>query len=203
MQRPNYARRKARGGKGLLPPNPGQWEIEHNGLDLRDDLGLGLDVRLPTEAAFKLLPDVLVVPHGELPAAHMHPNHFRDGGRRVWSGMGVPLPEGGTMVLFNDSHPPARIRATLMEEFFHLWLGHPTTSIRFYGGDEAHRTHDPTVEGEAYGSGAAALVPYKALRTMLEARQPVGRIARLFEVSADLVIFRAKVTKLYGLLRPR
>ncbi len=203
MQRPNYARRKARGGKRLLPPNPGQWEIEHNGLDLRDDLGLGLDVRLPTEAAFKLLSDVLVVPHGELPAAQVYLDHFRDGGRSAWSGMGIPLPEGGTMVLFNDSHPPARIRSTLMEEFFHLRLGHPATSIRFYGGDEAHRTHDPAVEGEAYGSGAAALVPYRALRTMLKARQPVGRIARLFEVSADLVIFRAKVTKLYGLFRRR
>jgi hypothetical protein len=165
-------------------------------------MGLGLDVKLPIEAAFKLLSDVLVLAHGELPAAQMYIDHFRDGGRRAWSGMGIPLPEGGTLVLFNDSHPPARIRATLMEEFFHLRLGHPATSIRFYGGDE-HRTHDAVVEGVAYGSGAAALVPYRALRTMLEARRPVRRIARLFEVSADLVIFRAKVTKLYGLLRRR
>jgi hypothetical protein len=203
MQRPNYAQRRARGGKGLLPPNPGQWEIEHNGLDLRDDLGLGLDVPLPTDAAFNLLTDVLVIPHGELPAAQTYLDHFRDGGRRAWSGMGIPLPEGGTLVVFNDSHAPARIRATLMEEFFHLRLGHAATSVRVYVGDGAHRSHDSAVEGEAYGSGAAALVPYKTLRKMLRAGQSVGRIARLFQVSADLVIYRAKVTKLYGWLRRR
>jgi hypothetical protein len=90
-----------------------------------------------------------------------------------------------------------------MEEFFHLKLGHPTTSIRIYGGDRTSRTHDPAVEGEAYGSGAAALVPYRPLRTMLEAGHSVGKIARLFEVSPDLVIFRAKVTKLYRLLGRR
>lgn len=203
MQQRNFARRRARRGKGLLPPNPRQWDVEHHALDLRDDLAIGIDVPLSIDDAFDLLPDVIVLPHGELPVAHEHLHHFRDGGRRAWSGMGIPLPTGGTMVVFNDSHPPARVRSTLMEEFFHLRLGHPATVIRLYAGDNRHRTHDPALEGEAYGSGAAALVPYKALRANLAAGESVRRIAQLFEVSVELVIFRAKVTKLYGLLRRR
>jgi hypothetical protein len=201
--RPNYARRSARRGKGLIPPNPNHWDVEHNGLDLRDDLGLAYDVKLPTESAFEQLADVIVMPHGELPCAQMYVDHFRDSGRKAWSGMGITLPDGLTYVVFNDSHPPSRIRATLMEEFFHLKLGHPTTSVRIYGDSTAKRTHNPAVESQAYGSGAAALVPYVALRLMLEGGHSVGRVARLFEVSPDLVIFRTKVTKLYRLLGRR
>src|SRR5437773_12068232 len=129
---PNYARRRARGGKGLLPPNPKQWENEHNALDLREAIALGLDIPLGHPAAFALLPDVTVVGHGQIPMAQIHIDHFRNSGSGAWSGMGIPLPGGGALVVFNDSHPMNRIRATLMEEFFHLWLGHPATTVRVY-----------------------------------------------------------------------
>src|SRR2546427_463522 len=97
----NYARRRARVGRGLLPPNPKHWESEHNGLDLREDLRLPLDVPLPFDAAYDLLPDVVVCPHGDVPAAQVYLDHFRDGGSRAWSGMGIPLPDGGTVVVYN------------------------------------------------------------------------------------------------------
>jgi uncharacterized protein DUF955 len=199
---PNYGQRKARGGKGLLPPNPKQWENEHNGLDVREALGLGLDTALSHDGAFGLLPGVKVMGHGDLPMAQVFIEHFRNGGSRAWSGMGIPLPGGGAWVIFNDSHPINRVRATLMEEFFHLWLGHPATSVRVYR-DTATRSYDRRVESEAYGSGAAALVPYSPLRDRLRAGEPVGRIAARFGVSQDLVMFRVKVTKLYGSLRRR
>ena len=199
---PNSARRKARGGKGLLPPNPKQWENEHNGLDLRDAMGLRLDGPLPHDAAFALLPDVTVVGHGEIPMAQIYVDHFRNGGSAAWSGMGIPLPGGGALVVFNDSHPVNRVRATLMEEFFHIWLGHPVTTVRVYQ-DTGGRSYNAHVEGEAYGSGAAALVPYRSLREQLQGEDSVRKIAAFFEVSQDLVVFRAKVTKLYGSIRRR
>lgn len=192
-----FARRKARGGRGLIPPNTVQWENEHNGLDLREDLGMSNDVRLDIDLAFSLYPRVLVRPHGSIPAAAKFIDHFRNTGQASWSGLSMPIEGGLELVLFNDAHPPGRVRATLMEEFFHLRLGHPRTHVRVFARDDRGRTFDSGVEAAAYGSGAAALVPYSALKAMIRDSVPLGSIARHFEVSPDLVRFRMKVTKLY------
>lgn len=201
MLQRNFAARRTRGGKGLLPPNPLQWNNEHNGIDLREALGLTPKVPLVPEAAFSLLPGVTVMPHGDLPVAQLWIDHFRSSGLRSWSGMGIPLPSGEAFVIFNDAHPPNRVRATLMEEFFHLWLGHPATSVRLYSTKGAYRNYDGAIEGEAYGSGAAALVPYVTLKQMVAGHRSAARIAHELNVSQDLVAFRAKVTKLYPRLR--
>src|SRR6266850_6898161 len=120
----DYAQRKARGGRGLIPPNPNQWNNEHNGLDVRQALGLDGSSPLPAiEHVFAtVLPQVTVLPHGGVPAAAVYIDHFRRGGVRNWSGLGLQLPDGSEMVVYNDSHAPVRIRATLMEEFFHIYL---------------------------------------------------------------------------------
>jgi hypothetical protein len=78
--------------------------------------------------------------------------------------MAIDLKGEGVLVIYNDSHPHCRVRATLMEEFFHLWLGHPPSVLRFYRDDLA-RSYNKAVESQAYGSGAAALLPYRSLRT--------------------------------------
>src|ERR1700741_3697694 len=103
MQPINYARRRSRGGKQLLPPNPAQWESEHCGLDLRDDLKLDLACRLECERAFALLPNASVHPHGELPAADVFLEHFRKAGRKRRSVMAVTLPYGYELIVYNDS----------------------------------------------------------------------------------------------------
>ena len=197
MRQPSNDRRKSRVGKGVLPPNSNQWENEHNGLDLRDDLGLSLDVRLSYEDAFALLEDVTVLPHGGMQIEQKYIDHFRNDGSANWSGMGIPLPGGGALVVYNDSHPPSRIRSTLMEEFFHLRLGHPATTVRVYEEEGSHRSYNAGAEGMAYGSGAASLVPYHPLYAMLALGKSAAQIARHFDVSRDLVVFRLKVTRLY------
>lgn len=200
MLQSKYARRRARGGKGLIPPNPTQWDNEHNGLDLREELNLApLDV-LRHEDAYRLLDQVALTPHGELPAAALYLEHFRKAGSAAWSGMSVPLPNGRECVVYNDSHSLTRIRATLMEEFFHVRLGHPRTELRMHGSGRPSRSFDRQVEREAYGSGAAALVPYAGLRKLAAAGATVSNIARRYEVSRDLVLFRAKVTRFYKTL---
>ena len=88
-----------------------------------------------------------------------------------------------------------------MEEFFHLWLGHPPTRVRVFSSGEAKRDFDRAIESEAYGSGAAALVPYKPLRAMLEQGQAVRAISDHYLVSQELVEFRIKVSKLSRLRR--
>jgi hypothetical protein len=195
----NFVLRRARKGQGLLPPNPKRWEQEHNGLDLRHELDLPLDERLSPEAAFSTLEEVYIAPHGDLGLPEVAA-HFRNSAPGNWSGMCIPYSDL-TLVVFNDSHPPRRIRATLMEEFFHLWLGHKPTRLRVFSNGESKRDFDPTKESEAYGSGAAALVPYKPLRAMLEDGRSVRTIADHYLVSEQLVDFRIHISKLARLRR--
>jgi len=195
----NLALRSARKGQGLLPPNPKRWEHEHNGLDLRHELELPLEERLQHEQAFDLLSDVDVLSHTELELAPAVASYFSGAKSGRWSGMCVPCPEGKTMVIYNGHHPLRRIRATLMEEFFHLWLNHRPTRLRLLSNGDARRDFDSDKESEAYGSGAAALVPYKPLRAMLEKGQTIRSIADHFLVSEQLVEFRVRVVKLFRL----
>jgi uncharacterized protein DUF955 len=201
--RRNFALRKGRKGSGLLPPNPTRWEHEHNGLDLRDELGLPIEACLSHEAAFDLLPNVQVLPHSDLALEPCDAHYFAGSRSGNWSGMCVPCPDGQTMVIYNAHHALGRIRATLMEEFFHLWLEHPPTKLRLLAKDGGGREFDSSKESEAYGSGAAALVPYKSLRAMLEGGQSVQSIADHFLVSEKLVDYRISVVKLSRLRRRR
>ncbi len=196
-------RRKGRGGCGLLPPNPNQWENEHNGLDLRDDLGIGVDKTLSHADAFALYPYVQVLPHGEIPAAAKYIDHFRTVGSGSWSGLSIRLSDELELVLYNDSHPLSRVRATLLEELFHIRLNHPRSVIRVFANSLGARTHDGDVEAAAYGSGAAALLPYISLKSGSERGATPSMIARSFGVSDDLVTYRMKVTKLYSRHRRR
>lgn len=197
MQR-RFVSREGRKGVGLLPPNPIRWEQEHNGLDVRKVLGVGVDSRLDLDATFGLLEAVIdVIPHTALPLDPITLQQAAGAQRAVWSGMCVPIPGSGEyLVVYNAEQPMVRTRATLMEEFFHLWLGHPPTVIRAYADGHSRRDFDSAKESEAYGSGAAALVPYKGLKAMLERSAPVVEIARHYEVSEPLVEFRIKVSKL-------
>jgi hypothetical protein len=195
--RKRFDLRSSRKGKRLLPPNPTRWEHEHNALDVRHELGLPHDEPLDPLAAFELLDSVLdVVPHTELSAPAEHERHFSGTRQYRWSGMCIPLPEGDHLVVYNGFHPQTRVRATLMEEFFHLWLGHAPTKIRVHADGAGAREFDSGKESEAYGSGAAALVPYGSLRSMLAGGLNAGAIGRHFNVSEQLVAFRIKVAKL-------
>lgn len=122
-------------------------------------------------------------------------DYFRNSASRHWSGMCIPC-DGTMLVVYNDSHPPRRIRATLMEEFFHLWLGHKPTRLKVFANGHSKRDFDRAKESEAYGSGAAALVPYQSLRGMLKKGASVPTIADHFLVSEQLVEFRIRICKL-------
>lgn len=200
--RKRFDLRSSRKGKGLLPPNPTRWEHEHNALDVRHELRLRGDEPLDHMAAFELLDSVLdVVPHTDLGAPDEQERHFSGSRQTRWSGMCIPLPAGDHLVVYNGFHSETRVRATLMEEFFHLWLGHPPTKIRLHSDGAGGRDFDSGKESEAYGSGAAALVPYGSLREMLAGGMDVGAIGRHFNVSEQLVGFRIKVAKLTRLRR--
>ena len=61
------------------------------------------------------------------------------------------------------------------------------------------RDYNKDIEEEAYGTGAAALVPYGSLKRYIRDGKTIAQIARHFKVSRALVEYRIKVSKLWEL----
>jgi hypothetical protein len=122
-----------------------------------------------------------------------------------WSGGACShaLPDGRRIVILNPNHGPARTNATLMEEVSHVFLGHQPSRLKVVATNKSGRTiardYRHTDEEAAYATGAAALVPYSALRKFVLEGRRSSDIARHFRVSRELVEYRLKVTRLWRL----
>jgi len=102
----------------------------------------------------------------------------------------------------------------LMEEVAHVFLGHQPNRLAIVGGNPTVRegaknpvsTSNQTLardynhndEEAAYAVGAAALVPYEALRRFVTQGRRADEIAGHFHVSRQLVEYRIKVTHLWN-----
>ena len=134
--------------------------------------------------------------------------HLLGDGVEEWSGGACsrPLPNGWRLVILNPAHGKRRNRATLMEEVAHVFLGHSPNRLAVVGRptvrDGATRTlardYNHDAEEAAYATGAAALVPYGALRRFVTGGSTADQIARHFRVSRQLVEYRIKVTHLWA-----
>lgn len=117
-----------------------------------------------------------------------------------WSGGAIPSPlhDGRKLIILNPSHSVTRQSATLMEEISHVFLGHKPTALSRSApdGTVVSRDYDEAIEEEAYGVGAAALVPFQGLATFIDEGLTAGRIAKHYGVSRALVDFRIRVCRL-------
>lgn len=127
-------------------------------------------------------------------------------GKDEWSGgaLARPLPNGRKLIILNPTHHRTRQSATLMEEISHVFLGHRPNRLARRSDDGAlvARDFNQTIEEEAYGVGAAALVPFQGLLALIDEGLTAGHIARHFGVSRPLIEFRIRVCRLtdaYGL----
>ncbi|MBK6748585.1 MAG: ImmA/IrrE family metallo-endopeptidase [Acidobacteria bacterium] len=113
------------------------------------------------------------------------------------------LPNGQKLIILNPTHGKTRQRATLMEEICHVFLGHQPSRLAIKNknknGETIARDYNEAIEEEAYSTGTAALVPYTALKRMVNEGKTVAEIARHFQVSKPLVEFRIKVSRLWEL----
>jgi hypothetical protein len=127
--------------------------------------------------------------------------HLLGAASEQWSGGACTLPNGMKVVILNPNHGPARTKATLMEEICHVFLGHHPSRLSVVTKDQRgkvmNRDYRKSDEEEAYGVGAAALVPYAALKTLLLQGKAVREVATHFRVSRELVEYRMKVTHLW------
>jgi transcriptional regulator with XRE-family HTH domain len=113
--------------------------------------------------------------------------------RDEWSAMSVPLDSDHEYwaVLLNDFHTIERQRVTLLEEIWHIFLGHKLTKIAKVA--EAYgRTYDSTEEHDAYYLASATLLPRAAIASAISERRSSIQIARYFGTSSELVDYRIK-----------
>lgn len=129
--------------------------------------------------------------------------HLLNDGSNNWSGgtASKNLPNGWRLVILNPTHGTQRMNATLMEEICHVFLGHKPNRLAVINqdkhGQQRARDYVRSDEEAAYSIGAAALVPYSALRRFVLAGKTARDIARHFNVSRPLVIYRIKVSRLW------
>ena len=127
--------------------------------------------------------------------------HLLGPATEAWSGGACTLPNGMKLVILNPNHGPARTKATLMEEICHVFLAHQPNRLSIVTKDERgkvmNRDYRKADEEEAYGAGAAALVPYASSKRLLLQGKTVREVAAHFRVSRELVEYRMKVTHLW------
>jgi transcriptional regulator with XRE-family HTH domain len=110
-----------------------------------------------------------------------------------WSAMSVPinLRDDQWVVLLNDCHAVERQRVTILEEYWHILLGHKLTKVakiaETYG-----RTYDSAEEHDAYYLASASLLPRSAMISSVHQRLNSADIARRYGTSKELVDYRLK-----------
>jgi Zn-dependent peptidase ImmA (M78 family) len=107
--------------------------------------------------------------------------------------MSVPLDAGHEhwAVLLNDCHSLERQRVTLLEEVWHILLGHKLTKIAKVA-ESYGRTYDSAEEHDAYYLASATLLPRKAVIGAVSERRSSLEIANQFGTSPELVDYRIK-----------
>jgi hypothetical protein len=194
----------------VLPPTEKRKQFELRALALRDFAGVQPDEALDPFALAEFA-RLLVVDFNQVKDLSAESReHLLGDGMNDWSGGACsrPLPNGWRIVILNPAHGIQRNRATLMEEISHVFLGHRPNRLAVVmseppavaGGQSKILTRDynKSDEEEAYAVGAAALVPYAALRRLVFAGRTAEEIARRFRVSTPLAVYRIKVTHLWA-----
>jgi hypothetical protein len=193
-----------------LPPTYKGRQYELRAMGLREFAGLRRDDEPldPFDLAYYARIMVLDV-HQVEGLSEKAKQHLLNDGSNNWSGgtASKNLPNGWRLVILNPTHGAQRMNATLMEEICHVFLGHKPNRLAVINqdkdGKQRARDYVQSDEEAAYSIGAAALVPYSSLRRFVLAGKSARDIARHFNVSRALVIYRIKVSRLWNEYKER
>lgn len=187
-----------------LPPTQKGRQFELQARGLREFAGLRRDDERLDPFKLANYAKLLVLPFEQVTALSEETrNHLLGEGANSWSGgaASMALPDGRKLIILNPTHGKNRQNATLMEEVCHVFLGHKPSRLAITKYDKQGkimaRDYQAEIEEEAYGTGAAALVPYTALKRFVERGDTSREIARHFYVSRALVEYRIKVSRLW------
>ena len=131
--------------------------------------------------------------------------HLLGRGRWSWSGGIYPpsLPDGTYLCILNPAHPRRRSKITLMEEITHTRLGHRPSKLVLVADGIQVRDYDKRQEEEAYGIGAAALLPWQTFFPAINAGGTIEDLADQYDVTPHLIEYRIKITGAFRLYQAR
>jgi len=131
--------------------------------------------------------------------------HILETGKDSWSGgvLAEPLPDGSRICILNPTHSPRRRRITLMEEIAHVYLRHVPTELRRQADGLRMRDYNVSQEGQAYGVGAAALIPWSSFFRQLNNGMRTSAMAERYQVSEALIRYRISITGASNLYHAR
>lgn len=190
-----------------LPPGEKWQQFELYAMGFRDFAGVRPDVPLDP---FRLarFANLLVIRFDQIKGLSPEVrDHLLGTASEQWSGgaCSLPLPDGRKIVILNPNHGAMRTNATLMEEVSHVFLGHQASRLKVVAetknGQTVAREYRKADEEAAYATGAAALVPFSALRRFVLEGLSSQQIAKHFRVSRELIDYRLKVTRLWRTYR--
>jgi len=191
-----------------LPPTPKGRRHEVRGQALREFAGLRRDDQKLDPFELARYARLLVIRLDEVEGLNEETlSHLVGEGKDLWSGGAASkrLPDGSKLIILNPTHGKNRHNATLMEEISHVFLGHVPSRLeikaRNRDGRIIARDYNHAIEEEAYATGAAALVPYAALKRFVMQGKTAAEIARHFNVSRALVEYRIKISRLWDAYR--
>jgi len=187
----------------VLPPTYKGRQYELRALGIRDFARLQCDQRLDPFALARYA-KLMLINFDEIKGlSNETREHLLGEGASTWSGgtTSSPLRNGWRLVILNPKHGAQRNNATLMEEVCHVFLGHKANRLHIVAsgqnGQTLSRDYNQADEEAAYAVGAAALVPFDALRRRVLKGKSSREIARHFNVSRELVEYRIKVSRLW------
>ena len=186
---------------GPLPPGEKWRNFELKAIALREFARVKPDLSLnPFDLA--QFANLMVVEFEQLKGlSERARQHLLGPASESWSGGACSLPDGMKLVILNPNHGSERTKATLLEEICHVFLAHQPNRLSVVTKDERgkvmNRDYRRADEEEAYGVGAAALVPYATLKKLLLQGKTSREIGVHFRVSRELVEYRMKVTHLW------
>lgn len=173
--------------------------VEHSKDELeaiaeRFRVDLGLDDDEPLDSLRLDVQDIQVVPLSNTKCIDARTaRQLRGSASAEWSAMSVPLDieNDRWAVLLNDSHTLERQRVTVLEEYWHILLGHKLTKISKVA-EAFGRTYDATEEHDAYYLASASLLPKAAIVEAVSKNHSSAQIAAKFGTSSELVDYRIK-----------
>jgi len=114
-------------------------------------------------------------------------------GNQNWSAMSVPLEEGTDrwVIVWNTSQSRKRQRVSLLEEIWHILLGHKLTRITKVS-DVYGRTFAEVEEHDAYYLASATLLPRNVVKELVEEKKDITEIAKNYGTTTELIEYRIK-----------
>jgi transcriptional regulator with XRE-family HTH domain len=167
-------------------------EMEGMAEKLRKDLGLR-DTD-PLEPFRLKIEGVELISLADIQEIDQQIKHYLlNSSKQAWSAMSVPLEEKTDRwsIVWNTSQSRRRQRVSLLEEIWHILLGHRLTRITKVA-DVFGRTFAEAEEHDAYYLASATLLPAKVIKTLVEKRQAIADIARIYGTTQELVEYRVK-----------